>query len=67
MLDLEILRSGPQIRPIDSAFFGVGFTTREAELVVNHPVRRRIIRDLILAGNIGLTSSLATLVATMPK
>lgn len=48
-----------------SAFFGVGFTTREAELVVNHPVRRRIIRDLILAGNIGLTSSLATLVASM--
>ncbi len=26
-----------------SAFFGVGFTTREAELVVNHPIRRRII------------------------
>jgi hypothetical protein len=48
-----------------SAFFGVGFTTREAEMVVNHPVRRRIIRDLILAGNIGLTSALATLVATM--
>lgn len=48
-----------------SAFFGVGFTTREAELVVNHPVRRRIIRDLILAGNIGLTSALATLVASM--
>ena len=45
-----------------SAFFGVGFTTREAEMVVNHPVRRRIIRDLILAGNIGLTSVLATLV-----
>lgn len=48
-----------------SAFFGVGFTTREAELVVNHPVRRRIIRDLILAGNIGITSAAATLVATM--
>jgi hypothetical protein len=47
-----------------SAFFGVGFTTREAEMVVNHPVRRRIIRDLILAGNIGLTSALATLVVT---
>lgn len=47
-----------------SAFFGVGFTTREAELVVNHPVRRRIIRDLILVGNIGLTSALATMVAT---
>ncbi len=48
-----------------SAFFGVGFTTSEAELVVNHPVRRRIIRDLILAGNVGVTSALATLVATL--
>lgn len=48
-----------------SAFFGVGFTTREAEMVVNHPVRRRIIRDLILAGNVGLTSGLATLVVTL--
>lgn len=48
-----------------SAFFGVGFTTKEAELVVNHPVRRRIIRDLILFGNVGLTSALATLVVTI--
>lgn len=48
-----------------SAFFGVGFTTREAEMVVNHPIRRRIIRDLILVGNIGVTSAAATLVATM--
>jgi hypothetical protein len=48
-----------------SAFFGVGFTTREAEMVVNHPLRRRIIRDLILAGNVGLTSALATLVVTL--
>ncbi|MBK8094222.1 MAG: TrkA C-terminal domain-containing protein [Verrucomicrobiaceae bacterium] len=48
-----------------SAFFGVGFTTKEAEMVVNHPVRRRIIRDLILAGNIGLTSALATLIVTL--
>jgi len=47
-----------------SAFFGVGFTTREAEMVMSHRVRRRIIRDLIIAGNIGLTSALATLVAT---
>lgn len=50
-----------------SAFFGVGFTTHEAELVVNHPVRRRIIRDLILVGNIGLTSSLATVIVTFVK
>ncbi len=48
-----------------SAFFGVGFTTKEAEMVVNHPVRRRIIRDLILVGNVGLTSALATLVVTL--
>jgi len=47
-----------------SAFFGVGFTTKEAELVVNHPVRRRIILHLIIAGNIGLTSALATLLVT---
>ena len=47
-----------------SAFFGVGFTTTEAEHVVNHPVRRRIIRDLILLGNIGLSSGLATIIIT---
>ncbi|MGJ8723095.1 MAG: TrkA C-terminal domain-containing protein [Roseibacillus sp.] len=45
-----------------SAFFGVGFTTSETEMVVNHPVRRRIILHLIVAGNIGLTSAAATLV-----
>ena len=47
-----------------SAFFGVGFTTKEAELVVDHPVRRRIILHLIIFGNIGLTSALATLLVT---
>ncbi|MGD1979623.1 MAG: TrkA C-terminal domain-containing protein, partial [Akkermansiaceae bacterium] len=48
-----------------SAFFGVGFTTSEAELVVKHPVRRKIILHLIIAGNIGLTSALATLLVTL--
>lgn len=48
-----------------SAFFGVGFTTREAEMVVNHPVRRRIILHLIIAGNIGIASALATLIVTL--
>lgn len=47
-----------------SAFFGVGFTTAEAEMVVGHQVRRRIILHLIIAGNIGLTSALATLIVT---
>ncbi|MFK5924380.1 MAG: TrkA C-terminal domain-containing protein [Verrucomicrobiota bacterium] len=47
-----------------SAFFGVGFTTKEAEMVVDHPIRRRIIKHLILFGNVGLTSAFATLVVT---
>lgn len=48
-----------------SAFFGVGFTTEEAELVVTHSVRRKITQHLIVAGNLGITSALATFVATM--
>lgn len=47
-----------------SAFFGVGFTTSEAELVMNHPIRRRMVLHLIIAGNIGITSALATLIVT---
>jgi len=47
-----------------SAFFGVGFTTRESEQVVNHPVRRRIMQHLILAGQVGLTSVIVPLVVT---
>lgn len=50
-----------------SAFFGVGFTTAEAEQVVTHPVRRKIILHLIIAGNIGLTSALATLLVTFMR
>src|SRR6476661_3171459 len=45
-----------------SACFGVGFTTAEAESVVGHPVRRRIIAWLILLGNAGVVSVLGTLV-----
>ncbi len=44
-----------------SAFTGVGYTTEEAEKTVNHPVRRRIIMLLMLLGNVGV----ATVVATM--
>ncbi len=42
-----------------SAFSGAGFTTRESEAVVNHPVRRRIIMSLILLGNAGIVSTVA--------
>lgn len=45
-----------------SAFTNCGFTTREAESVVNHPQRRRIVRALMLLGNAGLTSTIAALV-----
>jgi TrkA-C domain len=44
-----------------SAFTGTGFTTREAESVVNHPVRRRIVLTLMLAGNAGLVAVVASL------
>lgn len=47
-----------------SAFSGVGFTTSESEYVVNHPVRRRIIRLLMLLGSAGVASAVASLVLT---
>jgi hypothetical protein len=47
-----------------SAFMGVGFTTSEAEKVVGHPVRRRILRILMLLGFGAITSTLGTLVIT---
>ena len=50
-----------------SAFFGVGFTTKEAELVVNSPHRRRIIKHLILAGNLGLTAGLASVIVAFVR
>jgi hypothetical protein len=43
-----------------SAFSGVGFTTSEAEDVVNHPVRRRIVMWLMLIGNAGLITIVAS-------
>ncbi len=45
-----------------SAFTGAGFTTNEAERVTGHPVRRRIIMILMLLGNAGLVTSVATLI-----
>jgi hypothetical protein len=44
-----------------SALSGVGFTTSEAESVVNHPVRRRIVMTLMLIGNVGLATAVAGL------
>ena len=47
-----------------SAFTGAGFTTSESESAVNHPLRRRIISLLMVTGNLGLVSVLATLVVS---
>ena len=39
-----------------SAFTGTGFTTKEAEHVVNNPLRRRIISWLMILGNVGIVT-----------
>lgn len=44
-----------------SALTGVGFTTSEAESVVNHPLRRRVVMALMLAGSAGVITVVATL------
>jgi len=45
-----------------SAFTGAGFTTQESEVVVKHPVRRRVIMILILIGNAGLVTAISSLI-----
>ena len=50
-----------------SAFMGVGFTTAESESVVGNPVRRRIVRTLMLLGFGAITSTLGTLVVTFAQ
>ena len=39
-----------------SAFTGTGFTTQETEIIVNHPIRRKIISFLMILGNAGIVS-----------
>ncbi len=43
-----------------SALTGVGFTTGEAELTVSHPIRRRIVMLLMLIGNAGFVTIIAS-------
>jgi hypothetical protein len=47
---------------VRSALTGVGFTTSEAEHVVNHPVRRRVVMLLMLIGSAGVISVVTTLI-----
>lgn len=43
-----------------SAFTGTGFTTREAESIVNHPKRRKIVSWLMIIGNAGIVTIIVT-------
>ncbi len=50
-----------------SAFTGSGFTTRESEDIVNHPIRRRIVMHLMLLGNAGMAIVITSFVASVLK
>ena len=50
-----------------SAFSGTGFTTRESELIINHPVRRRIIRWLMMGGNAGIVTVIVTATSSFTR
>ena len=43
-----------------SAFSGAGFTTTEAENVVNHPTRRRVIATTMFVGSLGTPTLVVT-------
>lgn len=43
-----------------SAFSTAGFTTRESEAVVDHPIRRKVIGTLMLFGSAGLVAVVST-------
>lgn len=45
-----------------SALSGAGFTTTESEKIMNHPVRRRILMLLMLVGNAGIITLMASMV-----
>jgi hypothetical protein len=45
-----------------SALTGTGFTTREAESIVSHPTRRRVVMLLMLLGNAGLVAAASSLI-----
>lgn len=52
---------------VRSAFTGSGFTTAESEMVVRHPVRRRIVLLLMLLGNAGIVTAVSSLILTFVR
>ncbi len=47
-----------------SAYTGAGFTTTESEKIMGHPIRRKIIFNLMLIGNAGIVTVMSTLILT---
>jgi K+/H+ antiporter YhaU regulatory subunit KhtT len=47
-----------------SAYTGAGFTTTESEKIMNHPVRRKIVFNLMLIGNAGIVTVMSSLILT---
>ncbi len=47
-----------------SAYTGAGFTTSESEKIMNHPVRRKIVFNLMLIGNAGIVTVMSSLILT---
>lgn len=50
-----------------SALTGTGFTTGESEMIVNFPVRRKILVALMVVGNLGIVSIGTTFVVALVK
>jgi len=50
-----------------SALTGTGFTTTEAEMIVNYPVRRKIATWLMIIGNLGIMSVLSTVLVSFVR
>ena len=48
-----------------SCFTSTGFTTKEAEMITTNPQRRRIASVLMVLGNVGLVTMIATLANTL--
>lgn len=48
-----------------SAFTGSGYTTRQSELIIGHPVRRRIVMLLMLLGSAGHATVISSLILSV--
>lgn len=45
-----------------AAYCGVGYSSRESEGIISHPLRRQIVSTLMLLGNAGTATVIATLI-----